>query len=40
MLELYEDALVQYNELDAMFSQLVAEAHAKGSVELLYHNYF
>jgi hypothetical protein len=31
MLEMHEDALIQYNELDAMFSQLVAEARAKGT---------
>lgn len=31
MLDLYKDALIQYNELDAMFSQLVAEARAKGN---------
>lgn len=30
MLTLYEDALIQYDELDAMFSQYVINTHAGG----------
>lgn len=36
MLEVYDEALVQYDELDALFTQFVLNSHLTGKREFLF----
>lgn len=38
MLEVYDEALVQYDELDALFTQFVLNSHFTGEEETNYFN--